>query len=164
MKESPNIFILLEGKVLAELKKALEKHADQTVVSDLPVKSGFGADKKDEFNIFALADAVGSRDPFKSWTIYRQAVDDGIGTESILGTLFWQVKSMILAGKAVSAGEAGLSPFVFSKSKKYAGNYSPAELNSFALNLISLYHDSHRGAVDAELALEGLLLRIKTRV
>ncbi len=165
MNESANIFIVLEGKINAELKKAFEKSAEKIVVcekQDTASKFGqAGAGKKEEFNIFALADALGERNPLKAWMVYRQAVDNGNEPESIIGTLFWQAKSMALAANATSAGEAGISPFVFSKAKRYAGNYSKEELGSLLGNLITLYHDGHRGMYDMELAVERLLINIR---
>jgi DNA polymerase III delta subunit len=159
MNESANIFIVLEGKLKAELKKAFEKNAEKTVVSDLTAESARTAKK--DFNIFALGDAVGSRDPIKSWAIYRQAIDNGIESEAILGTLFWQVKSMMLSAPAASASAAGLNPFVFGKSKRYASNYSSTELSELLGSLITLYHDGHRGVRDLEVGTERLLLGIK---
>lgn len=155
-QESPNIFIALEGKLNAELKKAFEKHAEKSVVTDqVESKSSFG---KGDFNIFALADAVGSRDALKSWRIYREAIENGLEPENIVGTLFWQAKSMALSREAKSASEAGVSPFVFSKSKKYASNYSKEEMDGLVRDLIFLYHDGHRGMSDLELSIERLLL------
>lgn len=142
MNESSNIFVILEGKLNVELKKAFEKSAEKVVVTDLPVAvKSFGA--KGDFNVFALADAVSSRNRANSWTVYRQAVDRGIGSESILGTLFWKVKTMIVAG-----GEKG-SP-----------KYSKLELQSLLTRLVTLYHDGHRGLVDLELGTERLLLEL----
>jgi DNA polymerase III delta subunit len=92
MQESPNIFIVLEGKLNAELKKGLEKDAEKVVGCEPKTKDA--PFKKDEFNIFALANAVGRREPLKAWSIYRQAVDAGIAAENILGILFWKAKSM----------------------------------------------------------------------
>ena len=168
LHESSNIFIVLEGKLNAELKKAFEKHSDKVVTTDEPAvskwrpegRAGEGHDK-DEFNIFSLADAIGERNSFKAWSIYRQAIDAGLEVESIVGTLFWQVKSMTLASSSKSAGESGLSPFVYSKAKKGSGNYSPEELSSFMNDLISIYHDSHRGLVDGELEIERRMLCLK---
>ena len=91
MNESSNIFVMFEGKVYVELKKAIEKHAEKVVVTDLPtITRSFGSrgGVAGEFNVFALADAVANRNKANSWTIFRQAVDRGIGSESILGTLF----------------------------------------------------------------------------
>lgn len=156
MQESTNIFIVLEGSPNAALKKAFEKSAEKIVVCDAP-----DSFKKKEFNIFALGDAFGSRDAVKSWTIYRQAVENGLESESILGTLFWQAKSIALAKNGKTAAETGLNPFVYAKSKKYADNFSAEELGSTLKRLVTLYHDAHRGLVDLELGVEGLLLNIK---
>jgi DNA polymerase III delta subunit len=159
MHESANIFVILEGKVNADLKKTFDKYAEKVIVSDLPAAGkAFGA--KTDFNIFALADAFGNRDRFRSWNVYRQAVDRGIESESILGTLFWQVKSMILAATGKSAAECGLSPFVFTKAKKHAANFRPEELADLIRRLLVLYHEGHRGMVDMEYGIEKLLLEL----
>jgi DNA polymerase III delta subunit len=162
MKESPNIFIVLEGEVKADLRKAFDKNAEKVVESEKAAKEKSFSTKKD-FNVFALGDAVGSRVAFKAWSLYREAVDGGIEAENILGTLFWQVKSMTLAHNASSAGETGLNPFVFSKSKKYAGNYTESELQKLLTDLIVLYHDGHRGMFDMEMRVERLLLETGKR-
>lgn len=166
MKESANIFIIAEGKLTVELKKALEKSADKIVECD-PLRSsqaqgreGQGGGKED-FNIFALADAIGQRDSFKAWSIYRQAVDNGLESESIIGTIFWQLKSMALAADGKSAGETGLSPFVYSKAKRAAANYSETELADLTKKFITLYHEGHRGKVDLELGVERVLLGVR---
>ena len=146
MNESSNIFVMLEGKVFAELKRDIEKHAEKVVVTDISVaakSSGGKGGAKGEFNVFALADAVAIRNRANSWTIYRQAVDRGIGPESILGTLFWKIKTMIIAG----AGRGSTK-------------YSKVELESLLTRLITLYHDGHRGMVDLELGTEKLLLEL----
>lgn len=159
MKDSENIFVILEGKVNADMKKAIEKHSDKTVVTDIAEVKGFA--KNADFNIFSLADAVGERNAFRSWSIYRTAVEKGLEPESIVGTLFWQVKSMIVAAGAKSASESGLSPFVFSKAKKASEKYSEKERGELLKNLITIYHDGHRGTGDIEVAVEKLLLSIQ---
>jgi DNA polymerase III delta subunit len=159
MNESSNIFIVLEGKVLADLKKKFEKYAEKVVENELKeVKGAEGVFKREEFKVFSLADALGARDSFKIWSLYRQAVDSGIEPEGILGTLFWQVKSMIVAAKASGASESGLNPFVYGKSKRYAANYSEEELRNLLDKIITLYHDGHRGLTDLELGIEQMLL------
>ena len=151
MNESANIFILLEAKLNAELKKAVEKYAEKVVESEKgeienqryggsAQKSG-GAGGKTEFNIFALADAVGSRNALKAWTLYREAVDSGLEAENIIGVLFWKIKSLITATNT--------------------SNYSDVELQKLLTDLITIYHDGHRGIVDAELALERKMLELR---
>lgn len=156
MQGSDNIFIILEGKLNAELKKAVTSHAEKAIESEPKVKKNFFADGGG--NVFAMADALGSRDAMKAWSIYREVIDAGTEPENILGTLFWQAKSMVLAADSSSAAESGLSPFVFTKAKRGASNYSKEELNKLTLDLINLYHDGHRGKRNLELATESLLL------
>lgn len=156
MQESANIFIVLDGKLNAELKKLFEKYAEKIVLCEEP--SAGDLFKKKEFNVFALGDALASRESFKAWALYRQAVEKGIESESILGTLFWQMKSVKLASSAQTAGEVGLNPFVFGNCKRFARNFSPNELDQYISNLLALYHDGHRGMVDIEIGLEKLLL------
>lgn len=154
MKESTNIFIIYEGKVNAELKKAFDKNGEKVVITDEEEKVN------KEFNIFSLADAIGTRDRFKAWSVYREAVGNGLESESILGTIFWQLKSMIIASKAKSASEAGLNPFVFSKAKKGCANYKEGELQNLLRQAMVLYHDGHRGIVNLELGIERMLLEL----
>lgn len=122
MQESPNIFIVSEGKVLTELRKAFDKHAEKVVECE-PKKDLL---KKSEFNIFGLASSVAGKDRIKSWILYRQAVEQGIESEAIIGMLFWKAKSI-----------------------------RDLEL---ARELLTLYHDGHRGQRNLELGIERLLL------
>ena len=137
MKESENIFIMLEGKLNADLKRGLEKHSDKTVVSDMKDAS----DKKSEFNVFALANALGERNALKSWSIYRQAIDAGQEIEGVVGMFFWKVKTLM--------------------TTDYVGKYSKDELKTLAGELITIYHDGHRGMTNIELAVEKLLLGLR---
>lgn len=159
MNESANIFIVLEGKLNAELKKSFEKYAEKTVESSFD-GDGYST-KGEELNIFTLADAFGARDPIRSWSICCKAIDMGIPVESIIGTLFWQTKSMIIASRTKNAGEAGLNPFVFGKSKRYATNFSDIELQKLSKDLVVLYHEGHSGTVEIENDLEKILLSLK---
>ncbi|MEI7463379.1 MAG: hypothetical protein WCK03_03200 [Candidatus Taylorbacteria bacterium] len=141
MNESSNIFVSLEGLLNVEIKKIFDKGAEKVVVTELLIKKA--ANGNGEYNIFALSDALSSRNRAVSWTIYRQAVDRGMSSESILGTLFWKVKTMILAS-----------------NEKGSGKYSKNELQSLLTKIIILYHDGHRGLVDMELGIEKLLLEL----
>ncbi|MDB5238782.1 MAG: hypothetical protein JWO00_117 [Candidatus Parcubacteria bacterium] len=90
MNESTNIFIILEGKLNAELKRSVEKNAEKIVECEAKESAA----KKPEVNIFALADAVGKKDAFRSWSIYRQAIDGGAEPEALIGMMFWKAKSV----------------------------------------------------------------------
>ena len=143
MNESANIFVVLEGKLNADLKKAVEKYAEKIVETGEgeEVKGNWSKGGKEECNIFALAEALDSRNSLKSWTIYRKAIDSGMETEAIIGMLFWKVKSMISATNT--------------------STYSDKELNGLLTDLIKIYHDGHRGLVNAELAVERMMLGLK---
>lgn len=88
--ESTNIFIMLEGKITAALKKAIEKSAEKVV--ECEAKSA--AASKPELNAFGLADAVARKETFKAWALYRQAVERGDEPEAIIGMLFWKAKTV----------------------------------------------------------------------
>ena len=155
MAESPNIFIVAEGVIDAASLKKIEKYAEKIQEFEAGESKSV---QKEEFNIFDIADALGARDKKMLWTLYRKAIDSGKVPEEIHGILFWQAKSIALAGMTKSADEAGLNPFVYGKAKRYAGNYSKEEIEELLNSLVSVYHDAHRGLHDFETALEVLIL------
>jgi DNA polymerase III delta subunit len=162
--ESPNIFIVSSGSIDKASLKKIEKYAEkvQEIVSKLTSfdtksgekSSGFGGSN----SVFALADALGTRNKKTLWILYRQAVDEGKAPEEIHGILFWQVKSMVIATRTKSAEESGLNPFVYQKSKRYSVNFSEKELHELLENLVKIYHNSHRGIHEFETSMERLLL------
>lgn len=154
LQNSENIFIWIEGSVDKKSLSKIEKHAEK--VQEFQAKEVF---KKPEFNIFSLGDAMGNRDKKKLWMLYQDA-KNFFAIEEIHGTLFWQAKSMLLASKAQSAEEAGMKPFVYSKSLKMAKNFSNEELLKLSSNLISISHDSRRGIHDFDIALERFCLEV----
>jgi len=154
--DSPNIFIFFEGKLTKEVLKKLEKRAEK-----VQEYAGAEAPKaKADGGFFALADALGSRDRKSMWVLFREAMDRGAVPEEIHGILFWQAKSLVLAGRSRDATEAGLNPFVYGKAKRYAGNFKPGEAEALLSRLVHMYHQAHRGEVDFEIALEKLALDI----
>lgn len=151
---SENIFIILEKKLDKKTINKIEKHS----VKVQEFAGGGVIQKKKEFNIFALSDAFGKRDKKQSWVIFHKALASGLVAESIHGTVFWGVKSMLLAKDAKTAGEAGMAPFVFSKSKSASKNFKEGELEDISSLLVSIYHDAHAGGMEMSVALELFLL------
>ncbi|MEI6057647.1 MAG: hypothetical protein WCQ60_01590 [bacterium] len=154
---STNVFIIAEGIVDKTTLTKIEKHA-QKIQEFSSGKVAQSFKKDDGFKIFDLADALGSRDKKTLWQLYRNAVEAGKVAEEIHGILFWQVKSMVLATRSKSAAESGLNPFVFSKAQRYATNFSKPELAVLLEQLVTMYHDAHRGIHDFETALEIFIL------
>ena len=155
LQESPNIFIWVEGVVKAADLKKIEKYSEKVQ----EFSSSLEKTKKPDFNIFSLGDALGERSKKNLWTGYLDALNY-FAPEEIHGTLFWQLKSMLLTTKIPSAKEAGLKPFVFNKAKVFAKNYSQEELEKMSSDLISISHDARRGKHDFKIALERFCLEV----
>jgi len=153
---SQNVFIVLESKLDKKTVTKIEKHAWK--VREF-VKAQAGKKKK-EFNIFTLADAIGGRDRKRSWVLLQQALANGMSSENIHGTIFWGVKSMLLAQGSKTAKEAGINPFVFSKSAAFSKNFGKGELERISSKLVSVYHDARRGGTELTVSLEMFVLSI----
>jgi len=153
---SENIFIILEGKLDKKTVTKIEKNTEkvQEFVKSTP------DEKKKDFNIFALTDAIGRRDRKKAWVLLQQATAEGVSPENVHGTIFWGMKSMLLARGAKTAKEAGLNPFVFSKSVSFSKNFKDGELENTSSRLISIYHEARRGGAELGIALELFILSI----
>jgi len=151
--QSENIFILAEGKVDAARKKKLEAHAER-------VEEHSRAAKERDTSGFAVSDALGARDRRTLWKEYVLALRSGAEPEMLHGTLAWAARSMVLASRCASAEEAGLSPFVYGKFKRYAGNYTEEERLRLSRELLALYHDAHRGKHDLAVATERWTLTV----
>lgn len=152
---SENVFIFLEGKVEKATLGILTKVAEKVQLFEKP-----GLKKGEPFNMFALADAFGGRDRKGLWVLYQKALREDASGEELIGILFWQIKSMLVAREANNAEEAGLSPFVFQKSKRYNRNFKDGEVEGFAALILGLYHEAHRGEVDMETGLERFVLSV----
>lgn len=154
MQSAEHVFVFLEGKLdkktLTKFEKYAEKVEEHTALEE----------KKERFNTFALADALGKRDRKELWMLYQRAKGENIADEELHGLLFWQVKSMLLASKSASAKEAGLNPFVFQKATRFLKNYTEAELRALSTKLVSLSHDARRGIHDLDVALERFILSV----
>lgn len=133
MQRSVHPFFILDAKILAPVRKKLEKHADALQEFAYAAKPASTA-----FNTFSLTDALAERDVKKLWVLFREAKQRGISDEEIHGVLFWMLKSISLAAQSKDAAEAGMKPYPFTKAKsalKHFGNLEDvnARLTIFAL-------------------------------
>ena len=158
--ESPNAFVFIEGKVDKATLGKVEKSAEKVQEFKIAGSPASSKESKEKFNTFSLADVFGRRDKKNLWTLYQEALSQGVAPEEINGVLFWQLKSMIVADKSKSADESGLKPYVFQKSKSFARNYSSEEMKKMSSALVSVYHDSRRGIHEFEIALERFILSL----
>ncbi|VAW11996.1 hypothetical protein MNBD_BACTEROID05-735 [hydrothermal vent metagenome] len=153
---SENVFVILEGKLDKKTVTKIEKKAEKVQEFAKNTLS----EKKKDFNIFSLTDAIGRRDRKKAWVLFQQATAGGVSPENIHGTIFWGVKSILLATGARTAKEAGLNPFVFSKSVLFSKNFKKGELENISSKLISIYHEARRGGTELGVALEIFILSV----
>lgn len=162
MHESPNIFIVFEGKLDKALLKKLDKLESKITVFDLPEKSGSkstGAREYSGYNIFALTDYFGARDRKKLWIEYQKALRADIPAEEIFWKIFWQVKNLLFVVR-VGKAPKGTHPFVADKTARAAKNFTETELVSLSSQLSSIYHLARRGQEGVDSQIEKLILSI----
>lgn len=129
---SPHTFIFEEEKLLAKPRTALEKAGAK--IAELKAE-----DKKAEFNVFAVGNALQRRDRKQLWLLLMAAFDAGIAPENISGILAWKARTMAASAR------------------------SEADRKSWARTsreLVVMYHESHRGAGDLSLLLERFALTL----
>lgn len=154
IKDSKNIFILIESDISADNLKLLKKSAAKaTEIAE-------NKSAKKVFNVFALSDALGEKNSKKLWVLYQEALLNNIEIEQIHGNLFWQVKNLILAKRGKLSGGLKISPFVAQKAKSYANKWEEKELESLAENLVKIYHKARLGQGEMEISLEKTILQI----
>lgn len=142
----------------------IAKKANKKILSALE-KAGasvekFSTESKKDVSVFALADALGEKDKKKLWVLLQKEIQKGTEAEGLTGTLFWKVKTMILAKHARSASEAGLAPFVWSKTTAHAKKWTDAELVALSSKLVRVFHDGHAGEAEPYATLEAFVLDI----
>ena len=151
---APHPFFLLDGKILAPVRKKLEKHAHKVYEFTRTDQK-----KQDTFNTFALTDALGEKDVKKLWTLFREAKHRGVSDEEIHGILFWMLKSMVLACTTPTPEHAGMKPFPYNKAKKFAAHFKSREhLSSLMREFVVMPQHTRRRGVSLEIELERFIL------
>lgn len=151
LSTSRNLFVCVAGALLAADKKPLTKQAS--------VLEEYKKDPTARFNAFGLADALARKDKRSLWLLLQEAKRNNLSSEEIIGTLWWQLKAMRLAGVTQTAAEAGMKDFPYQKAKRARREFKPGEIELKARRLLKLYHEGHRGETDLDLALEEWVLR-----
>lgn len=149
---SPHTFIVIEGALLADQRKKFAKQ--QAELTECK------AEKKDSFNVFALADALARRDKKTLWMLLQDAYRAGLSGEEVVGTLWWQLKTLRLAAETQTATEAGMKDFPYSKAKRALVKFKDGELRAQSHALLTCYHDARLGALELDLALERWVLSL----
>lgn len=152
MAESEQIFLILEGNVDAATLKKIEKNAKQ--VQEFAKKEA----KRPDFNIFSITDGLLNKDKRELWVSYLSAIYKGSAPEEIHGIFFWQVKNMILASRAGSQVETGLSPYVYKNALTGGRKYKLDELLTMSSDLVEMTHKVRQGEGELGIMLEKWVL------
>ena len=151
LASSPHSFVVIESKLGADDVKVFTQHAEKMIVTK--------EDAATRFNAFALADALASKDKKALWMLLVRAEQEGLTAEEIIGTLFWQLKSLRLAKITNAAAEADMKDFPYNKAKRAAAKFTTLELQKLSESLLRVYHRGHLGS-DIHLTLEKWVLTI----
>ena len=135
--QSPHLFVFIEEKLLKKPTDLLTKAGAEVIIVKKEAK-----EEKESFNIFALTYAFAARDKKKLWLLFMEALREGVVPEAMAGIMHWKVRD--LYSKRSFTGSGGV--------------YTEGELRHLSSTLVSLYHDSHRGAGDLGLLLEQFIL------
>ena len=149
---SDNTFVVIEEALLAPQKKKFQKHAETI--------EEFKAAAAERFNAFGMADSLSRKDKKTLWIQLQEAKHANLSAEEIIGTLWWQLKSMRLAKNTNSAEEAGMKDFPYNKAKRALSVFKDGELEALSKGLLTVYHDGHLGKVDIDISLERWMLTL----
>ncbi len=152
MQASDRTFIVVEGGLLAPAKKKYEKYVGMA--------EEFKAEKVERFNAFGMADALAAKDKRRLWLLFQEGKQAGLAAEEIIGTLWWQLKSLRLASKTNSAAEAGMKDFPYNKAKRAFDTFKAGEVEQLSRTLLEVYHKGHNGGVDIDQGLEAWILQM----
>lgn len=152
---SPNYFLILETSLEKSIADGLKEAGVE--MEECVAKK---ADYRPDFNIFSLGDALGARNKKELWVLYQEALDNGLSSEEISGTLFWAVKNIALMKNAKPGDDCGMSPFAAKKARGFATKYSEEEIENLSRSLVTIYHEAHRGGEPMEIALERFILAL----
>lgn len=152
LSTSKNMFVVMEGPLLASARKVYEAAADQIE----EYKKSDGA----RFNNFALADALVKKDKKLLWLLLSEARLEGVADEEIIGILWWQLKTMRLASVTKSSADAGMKDFPYNKAKRALAKFKKGEIEHLSHALLSVLHESRAGRGELDIALERYVLNV----
>lgn len=154
MKDSVNIFIILEDTLDEKILKQVKKYTEK----DLSFDKKLGEERR--FNIFAVTDALGERNRKRLWVLYQQSLRAGLEDEELFWKFQWMVKHMLFFKKAKDASKSELKGFSKSKIERYAKNYQTEELEGLSTKLVDLFHAVRRSEREIETGLEEIIFGI----
>lgn len=113
--------------------------------------------KKEVYNPFAIADAIGNKSSKESWIEYTIAKIQGAEPEELHARVIGKVRDIIIANKEKQENTS-MHPFVYKKAKWDAKNWKEDELKKTYSKLVEIYHESRMGGEELDIAMEKILL------
>lgn len=132
LADSPHLFIIEEEKLLAKPLEKLKKAGATIETLEAPKK-------KQEFNVFAIGDALARGDRKNLWLLLTKALRSGLAPENIAGVLAWKARTMCASARSSAEKQ---------------------KFEKLSRDLVVMYHESHRGAGDLGLLLERFALTV----
>ncbi|MBI5138866.1 MAG: hypothetical protein HZA95_03655 [Candidatus Vogelbacteria bacterium] len=153
---SPHMFVFFEEELNKEILEKIKPHAK---VEEFTMAKGW--DKDLEKPVYALQDAIGAHDKKTIWVSYQKVLYAGFAEEMIFWKLAKYLKNLLVIQRGGGMSEIGTtSEYYFGKLKAQSSKFKDKELITKLGDLISIWHDSHRGLCDFDLALERWVLGI----
>ena len=141
---SPNMFVVFEPGMKADREKVLTKAG--AVVKRFKEQTR----QTDSRQLFGFTDVFLAGNAVKSFAAFHRLARSGESPSSILNILLWQLRMLALVSRSASAAEAGMKPFVYTKTKKALGTFpDPLALFSRAERMIR--EGRLRGSADEEI-------------
>ncbi|MEK7622104.1 MAG: hypothetical protein AAB415_02900 [Patescibacteria group bacterium] len=160
LQSSVNHFIFWEDELAASIVGKIIKAGEGAREFKVAFSPKLAESKAELMKLFALADALGSRDRKRAWLLYHEARRDGTAPEEVFWKLVWKVKTLLLVEVSSAESVLPLKPYPLSQARRQVKNYKSGELPRLSSRLVHLYHDSRRGLIDFDLNLERLILEL----
>lgn len=129
LRDSEDLFLILEEKPDAATKKQIEKFAETSSKFDV-------AKKAEGASVFAIGNAMRRGDKKAAWVALQRELVSGKAPEAIHGILFWAAKEMVLAARGAELARA----------------------RKLVAELAELPHRSRRAGFELDCALEQFIL------
>ncbi len=119
-----------------------------------------GPKARNEFNIWALTDAIAERKKKDAWVLYQKALASGMVAEEIFWKLVWVVKSLLIAQRTKNYTETDMKEYPYKKAKANLKNFKEGELEELSEKLVLGLHNARRGEGDIGGLVEKMLLSL----
>jgi len=111
LQESPSVFVWREPELNKGWITTLEKAGAKVALYGDKVES------KKDFNVFTVAEALLATDRKRLWLSLKEAQANQVEAENVYGTMWWQLKTVIVAKQACTADEAKMKPYSYRKAE-----------------------------------------------